>query len=33
MKPLEEIVKLVNSTPNDSDLGAKIRELINNLNQ
>jgi hypothetical protein len=33
MKPLEEIINLVKDYPNDQELGAKVRELINNLNK
>ena len=30
METLEQIKELVNSIPNDNELGAKIRQLINN---
>lgn len=33
MKPLEQIFELVNNTPNDQELGSKVRELINNINK
>jgi len=29
----DEIIDLVKNTPNDQELGGKIRQLINNLNK